>query len=647
MDDFNNLINEKADPCDDFYGYVCPNPTLENSVMHRDDMKIRVKNTDRVTTGNATGDSAAVQKYYDFYNRCTAVFSEFDQTVRGFVHDIDGLFRDNQGVLYQKVDATQLANILAYLTVNHDTKIISSLKKQSLPQKDENFKRTLLIEIPDMMQITRLYYDPEFPNYVSLQRSQLRTAYAYVDSTIQGSELNKVVLQLFEIDAKIAKALNESGILATIKNLRLMTVNEAMEALPELDWRTYVTMLASYSNANLLKGTKLGDYPLIFDNPKITKSLINVLAQTPPELLNKYLKTKAVQAILDNNNCANLTMFAFRLVKQHLYITDLYPMASDRVNLKASVTKMVNNLITSVRDMGDQISWIKNDTQTHAGFTEKLDKLKKVVGYEDGLDDTNWLDAKYADFTISGNETLRSLFLKAYKFSAKNLLEDKIDHEIDITTWYDAYDLWTNRISIMLASYGTEIYSPNYVPAINYGGLGSMIGHEIIHAFDTAGINFDSDGYLQPWMSEKSKEHYDSMAQCVIDEYTEFTYNGENGKVYNLDGLQTSGENVADNAGLHAAYNAFMIHPDKSKPFPRPSKLQNITDEQLFFMSFARVWCTPDNETPLKLIDPHALPRYRILGTLRNFKPFRNAFNCPANSKYAPEKHCDVLTPSN
>uniref|UniRef100_A0A7E4UND6 Peptidase_M13 domain-containing protein n=1 Tax=Panagrellus redivivus TaxID=6233 RepID=A0A7E4UND6_PANRE len=529
--------------------------------------------------------------------------------------------------------------------VNYGVKTITKLKKQRLPEKPsewklKNNKKTLFIETPDEVLLSRLSYGPNFLQYGNAKKAALREGYVYFNPTIEGVELNRTTLQLFDIDTRLAKVINKTQEPTSV--IRLLEANEASKLMPEIDWSAFVKTLSLYSN------DFLGNYtpqalPILFNTPETTAGMIRVLAQIPASLLLKYLQTKVALSL---TKCEFLTLNALPLVKQHLYITDTYPTASDRMNFKNSVTEMVDNIINSVRDMGEQTSWIKNDAQTYAVFTDKLNKMKKSVCYNDGLDDPNWLDAKYSDFDVSSDDDFYKLYYKAHQYSAKSILEEKYDSESDVTQWFAFYDQWANQISILIATLGSQTYSPNYVPATVYGGIGFLIGHEVIHAFDTLGINWNSEGYLKNWISKKSKKSFDSMTQCVIDEYSEFTYNGENGKVYNLDGVQTSGENVADIAGLRAAYNAFMNHPDRSKPFPRPPKLRSITDEQLFFLAFGRFFCMPEAPTHQELVDVHSPNKIRVLGALRNFEPFRKAFNCPVNSKYAPKKHCDVYAES-
>uniref|UniRef100_A0A7E4ZR02 Peptidase_M13 domain-containing protein n=1 Tax=Panagrellus redivivus TaxID=6233 RepID=A0A7E4ZR02_PANRE len=222
-------------------------------------------------------------------------------------------------------------------------------------------------------------------------------------------------------------------------------------------------------------------------------------------------------------------------------------------------TKAVDNIIAGVRKMLEEVPWIKNNKQTYAGFTEKMNKLTKIIGYPDGLDDQARLDRLHADFALSANETLNSLYLKSSKFLAKSILDDRVVRRLNVASTNAVYNPFGNRIIIHLGR--LQMNSQNDIPAAIYGSLGAVIGHEIIHGFDGSSVLVDY-GHINPWMSPSGKVSFDSMAHCVINEYNELNYTDPNGQFYKVNGVQTAGENVADNSGLRAAYNAFLSDPE-------------------------------------------------------------------------------------
>lgn len=147
-------------------------------------------------------------------------------------------------------------------------------------------------------------------------------------------------------------------------------------------------------------------------------------------------------------------------------------------------------------------------------------------------------------------------------------------------------------------------------------------------------------------MDNSTKEKFDKMAKCVINQYDVY----KPLPTFHVDGLLTQGENIADNAGIRAAYNAFQAHQNfygKDDLLP-DDELSQFSHEQLFFLAFGRVWCGPprdlEKQIDLLLTNVHAPPNFRIFGTLQNFPAFRSAFNCPVGTPYAPkdDNRCNV-----
>ncbi|KAI0238131.1 hypothetical protein LSAT2_011234 [Lamellibrachia satsuma] len=202
------------------------------------------------------------------------------------------------------------------------------------------------------------------------------------------------------------------------------------------------------------------------------------------------------------------------------------------------------------------------------------------------------------------------------------------------------YDPGQNTIVFPAAILQKPMFDHSFPMSVNFGSIGAIMGHEISHAFDNRGRLFDKFGNLKEWWTKRSSKAYKKRTECMINQYNNFTVFGRH-----LNGLLTLGENIADSAGLKSSYDAYMSwledHEDPRANLPA----LNMNKEQLFFLSFAQMWCThytPQFAVRLLHSDSHANSMYRVIGTLSNTPQFAEAFSCPADSKMNPAGKCNI-----
>ncbi|KAH7698492.1 Protein NEP-17 a, partial [Aphelenchoides avenae] len=185
-----------------------------------------------------------------------------------------------------------------------------------------------------------------------------------------------------------------------------------------------------------------------------------------------------------------------------------------------------------------------------------------------------------------------------------------------------------NSITLPLAILQQPFFDPDWPTSVNHGAMGIVLGHELTHGFDNSGVQWDSIGALRNWLDAASQTAFNNMAQCVIKEYDQFCpLKGKDPSKYPfacIDGAQTQGENIADNGGARAAFRAYRNIIGLNGPDPLlPGYLTSqYTHDQLYFLSFANVWCDHESDDETEdgiLTDVHSPAKYRILGTLRNY----------------------------
>jgi endothelin-converting enzyme/putative endopeptidase len=173
--------------------------------------------------------------------------------------------------------------------------------------------------------------------------------------------------------------------------------------------------------------------------------------------------------------------------------------------------------------------------------------------------------------------------------------------------------------------------------AMNMGGIGAVIGHEMTHGFDDEGSQFDAQGNMRDWWTAQDKKEFNSRTKCVADEYSSFPAVDD----VKVNGKLTLGENVADNGGLRIAYAAMMDSFAGKEPAP----VDGLTAKQRFFLGFANVWCQNRTDSLARMyatIDPHSPGRWRVNGAVSNMPEFKDAFRCKADAPMVRQNACRV-----
>jgi putative endopeptidase len=177
-------------------------------------------------------------------------------------------------------------------------------------------------------------------------------------------------------------------------------------------------------------------------------------------------------------------------------------------------------------------------------------------------------------------------------------------------------------------------FDPAADDAINYGGIGMVIGHEMTHGFDDEGSQYDKDGNLKTWWSKEDNDKFKVKTKLVVDQYNRFTVLD----TLHVNGALTTGENIADMGGISIAYDAFKM----TKQGKDTVRIDGLTPDQRFFLSFAQSWRSKNKEEIVRQyinIDPHSPPVYRVNGPLMHFTPFYTAFGVKEGDKmFVPEK---------
>jgi putative endopeptidase len=303
---------------------------------------------------------------------------------------------------------------------------------------------------------------------------------------------------------------------------------------------------------------------------------------------------------------------------------------------KAKMSALIDNLVAALREDIPTLSWMGPETK--AAALTKLNAFQRRIGYPD-----KWRD--YSALTISRASYAANI--QAARAWAYHHNIERIGHPDDPNEWgfltpptvNASYSPPQNNITFPAGILQPPFFDPNADDAYNYGGIGTVIGHEMTHGFDDQGAKYDAQGNLRNWFTPEDLKNFQARTDCVANEYSEF--NVATG--ININGKLVNGESVADLGGATIALRAY----EKSLQGKPHQTIDGFTPEQRFFLGFAQVWgenMSPQEATRRALTDPHAQGPFRVNGTVQNMPEFWKAYNCIDSDKMVREaaKRCAI-----
>ncbi|MEP6817881.1 MAG: M13 family metallopeptidase, partial [bacterium] len=425
-----------------------------------------------------------------------------------------------------------------------------------------------------------------------------------------------------------------------------MMVAQMHDVAPGFDWPTYFKAIGVPPKTDVnveapeffkAMNTQLSSVPIADWQTYLRWHLINTTAVA---LSSKFVdedfnfKGKVLQGTQENQprwkRCVAGTDRALGEALGEVYVKKAFPPAA-----KARALEMVRNLEAALKSDITTLRWMSEPTRKLA--IVKLDAFLNKIGYPE-----KWRD--YSSLKVDRSSYLNNRF-SANAFGKRRDL-NKIGKPVDKTEWGMSpptvnayYNPQINEIVFPAGILQPPFFDAEADDAFNYGGMGSVIGHEMTHGFDDEGSQFDSTGNLANWWTDTDKKAFTERAQCIIDQFNSF----EVEKGLNENGKLVAGESIADLGGLVVAYAAFQKATEGK---PRVT-IDGFTPEQRFFLGYARGWANnirPQFARMLVNIDPHPLAKFRVNGPVSNMPQFAAAFQCKASDAMVREekKRCVI-----
>lgn len=424
------------------------------------------------------------------------------------------------------------------------------------------------------------------------------------------------------------------------------SLSELKVLMPAVDWDSYLPAAHLATAKDFIVG-----------QPEYLQAASQIIADTDLDTWKRYLKVKVLSAAAPYMHGelaqANFDFYGttIRGVEQmeprwkravqfvngsvgelvgQRYVEKYFPPEA-----KARMVELVDNLKAAYRESIESLTWMSEDTKKEA--LTKLANFTTKIGYPD-----TWRD--YSALEVSADNLVGNA-MAATRFEAMHE-RDKLGKPLDRGAWGMSpqtvnayYNPAMNEIVFPAAILQPPFFNMNAEDAVNYGGIGGVIGHEIGHGFDDKGSKFDGKGYLNNWWTDSDRENFDQLTGKLVAQYSGFEpLHGEH-----VNGELTLGENIGDLSGLGIAFKAYKMSLENEEA----QVIDGFTGDQRVFLGWAQVWRSKMRDEALSerlKTDPHSPAEYRVQGVLPNIEDFYSAFGVKeGDGMYLPEEERVVI----
>uniref|UniRef100_F7FGZ5 Membrane metalloendopeptidase like 1 n=1 Tax=Monodelphis domestica TaxID=13616 RepID=F7FGZ5_MONDO len=681
-------MDPTREPCDDFYQYACggwvnhhviPESSSRYSIFDnlRDELEIVLKG---VLENPKVGDRSAIQKAKILYSSCmneSLIESRDSQPLLKILEIVGDWPVASDNWKENREPHWVMEEKLSMMNSHFNKRLLIDMFVWNDDQDSKS--HIIYIDQPSLGMPSRDYY------FNSGKYQRVREAYLQfmikVAKMIRADlnftkddefvENEMLLVMKFETDIANATSSQEDRHDVTLLYHR-MNISQLQSTLSfqvctppshNFNWTDFIQIVMSSVNINILEDEEV----VVYGVPYL-QNLQEVIRKYPARTIQNYLVWRLVQDQISNLSHRfkdarvnfRKALYGTSLEDVHWrecvrYVNNNMETAVGALYVKESFPgeskKMVSDLIQKVREVFietlNELSWMDEMSKKRA--REKATAIKEQIGYPDYIleEENGRLDEEYYQLNFTEDRffenTLENLKSNAQKGLKK--LREKADKDIWIigaAVVNAFYSPNRNQIVFPAGILQPPFFSKQQLQALNFGGIGMVIGHEITRGFDDNGRNFDKDGNMLDWWSNFSSQQFKEHSKCMVYQYGNFTWDLAGGQ--NVSGVSTLGENIADNGGIRQAYKAYLKWIEEQGREPKLPGL-NLTHEQLFFINFAQVWCgsyRPEYASQSIKTDVHSPLKYRVIGSLQNFEAFSRAFHCPNGTVMHPKKKCRV-----
>jgi putative endopeptidase len=644
-----DTIDRSADPCGDFYQYACGNWLKTAQIppdqsrwgtfteLYERNMAINRSILEKASVDNP-GRDATDQKIGDYYSSCIDEKAANDKGLAPLKPELDRIARVK--------DKATLIDAIARVRLLGPNPLFNFGSAPDLHNADQMiaFIDQGGLSLPD-----RDYYLKDDAKTAEARERLLEyVAQVFTLTGRTGPQARDAAQTVLRLETALAKASMDRTSRRDPKNRdHKMQRQEAVSLAPEFFFDRFFAAAGTpaFSELNVV-------------NPDFFKQVNGVLESEPLEAWKIYLSWHLLDAaapwlsppFVDANfkmqqaltgqaeikprwkRCVVSTDTALGEALGQRYVEQTFGAEG-----KQRMLKMVDALEKSLDEDIRSLPWMTEETKKQAKL--KLDAIRNKIGYPDVWRDYSRLQVVRGD--LIGN------FFRANEFEARRQIA-KIGKPLDRKEW----DMTPPTVNAYYSQPRNEIVFPAGIlqppffdkhmdDAVNFGGIGVVIGHELTHGFDDQGRKFDPQGNLRDWWTAEDGKEFESRASCIANEYSNFVAVDD----LKLNGKLTLGENTADNGGARIALMALKRLLAEDPSHKAGQTIEGYTPEQRFFLGFGRVWCEkrrPQYSRMLVSVDPHSPGKYRVHGVMQNMPEFEKAWSCKAGQPMVSENACRV-----
>ncbi len=641
-----DMLDKSIDPCNDFYAYACSKWQAQNPVPpdrpgwgRFDELQQRgeyiVRDILEKSSAERPGRSANEQKVGDYYGACMdeaaiekagAKPLEPDFQSIAALKSKDELTKEIVRQHREGIDA--LFNFDSGADFKNASQIIAEVDQGGLgmPDRDYYFKTD-----EKSVELRKKYVE-----HVARMFSLLG------DSEPRAAAEAKVVM---EIETSLAKgALDQTSRRDPQKIYHKLSNKELAAMSPAFNWNEYFEGVAApkFDSLNVVEPEFVKNMQEVIGAHSLDDWKIYLRWHTvhgnarilPSAFVNEHFDffSKTLQGTKELRprwkRCVSYTNGDLGEVVGQVYVQQTFGAEG-----KERTLAMVGALEKALGEDIKSLSWMGADTKAQA--LVKLQAITNRIGYTDKWRDYSKLQIVRGD--AFGNSQRANQFDFQRRLNKIGQALDKRDWPYPPMTINASYNPLENNITFPAGILQPPFYDNKADDAMNFGGIGAVIGHELTHGFDDQGSQFDAEGNLRDWWTADDKKQFEARTGCVKDQYGSFVAVDD----LKLNGKLTLGENTADNGGMRIAYMA-MLNTFAGK---EPAPIDGLSAKQRFFLGWANVWCqnrTDAYERMLVTIDPHSPGKNRVNGTVSNMPEFREAYHCAANAPMVNQNACRV-----